>query len=70
MILQYADTARHDLFVHLRKDRTNPGGIIENPLVSFGKEVKFEDSQARNFHWEFIVEPRMSTSGRFCHGCA
>ena len=32
--------------------------MIENPLVSFGKEVKFEDSQARNFHWEFSVEPR------------
>lgn len=56
--LWHTNTARHDLFVHLWKDRTNPGGIIENPLVSFGKEVKFEDSQARNFHWEFKVEPR------------
>lgn len=32
--------------------------MIENPLVSFGKEVKFEDSQAKNYHWEFKVEPR------------
>lgn len=47
----------HDLFVHLWKDRTNPGGMLENPLVSFGKEVKFEDSQAKNYHWEFKVEP-------------
>lgn len=39
-------------------DRTNPNGILENPLVSFGKEVKFEDSQAMNFHWEFKVEPQ------------
>ena len=52
------DTARHDLFIHLWKDRTNHGGIIENPLVSFGKEMKFEDSQASNYRWEFSVEPR------------
>lgn len=31
--------------------------MLENPLVSFGKEVKFEDSQAKNYHWEFKVEP-------------
>ena len=58
MFLWHTDTARHDLFVHLWKDRTNPGGIIENPLVFFGKEMKYEDSQARNFHWQFSVEPR------------
>ena len=58
MFLWHTNTARHDLFVHLWKGRTNTNGIIENPLVSFGIEVKFEDSQARNFHWEFSVEPR------------
>ena len=58
MFLWHSNTARHDLFIHLWKGRTNTNGIIENPLVSFGKEVKFEDSQARNFHWEFSVEPR------------
>ena len=58
MFLWHTDTARHDIFVHLWKGRNNTSGIIENPLVSFGKEVKFEDSQARNFHWEFSVEPR------------
>ena len=58
MFLWHTNTARHDLFVHLWKGHTNTSGIIENPLVSFGKEVKFEDSQARNFRWEFSVEPR------------
>lgn len=57
MLLQYTNTSRHDLFIHLWKDRTNPGGLLENPLVSFGKEVKFEDSQAMKYHWEFKVEP-------------
>ena len=58
MLLYPSDTARHELFIHLWKGRTNHGGIIENPLVSFGKKVKFEDSQARNFHWEFKVDER------------
>ena len=58
MFLWHTNTARHDLFIHLWKGRTNTSGIIESPLVSFGKEVKFEDSQARNLHWEFSVEPR------------
>ena len=58
MSLWHTNTARHDIFVHLWKGRTNTSGIIDDPLVSFGKEVKFEDSQARNFHWEFSVEPR------------
>ena len=56
-LLRYTDTSRHDLFIHLWKDRINPGGLLENPVVSFGKEVKFEDSQAMSYHWEFKVEP-------------
>lgn len=31
--------------------------MTENPLVSFGKNLNFEDSQASNYHWEFNVEP-------------
>ncbi|MCJ1385012.1 hypothetical protein MMC17_008130 [Xylographa soralifera] len=45
----------HDIFVHLWKDRTNPGGIIMNPLVAFAQSVKFEDSQLRGFKWDFKV---------------
>lgn len=52
-----SDTSRHDVFVHLWKDRTNPNGILDDPLVSFGKQIKFEDSQVSNYHWEFNVEP-------------
>jgi len=48
---------RHDIFLHLWEGRTNPGGIITNPLVAFGKDIDFEASKARNFHWEFIVDP-------------
>ena len=50
-------TSRHDIFVHLWRNRNNPGGIIKDPLVSFGKDVKFEESEASNFHWDFKVEP-------------
>ena len=55
---KHTNIPRHDLFVYLWKDRTNSDGILENPLVSFGKETKFEDSQAGNFHWELKVEPQ------------
>ena len=48
---------RHDLFVHFWKGRTNPGGIIQSPLVDFAKQHSFEDSQAMNYHWEFKVDP-------------
>lgn len=54
-----ADTYRHDLFIHLWKDQKNCGRIIENPLVQFGKAVKFEDSEARGFKWDFKVQPTM-----------
>ncbi|KAK4693880.1 hypothetical protein P7C71_g3596, partial [Lecanoromycetidae sp. Uapishka_2] len=47
----------HDLFVHLWKERTNPGGIIEDPLVFFAKDITFEASESRDFHWEFSVGP-------------
>lgn len=56
--LWHTNTARHDIFVHLWKNRTNGNGIIEDPLVSFGKEVKLDNSRARNFRWDFSVEPR------------
>lgn len=48
---------RHDFFTQLWKDRTNPGGIIQNPLVDFAKHSSFEDSEAMNYKWEFKVEP-------------
>lgn len=54
-LLLHADFSRHDLFVHLWKDRTNHSGLNENSLVSFGKEINFEDSQAMNYRWEFKV---------------
>ncbi|TVY83657.1 putative glycosyl transferase FCK3 [Lachnellula suecica] len=47
----------HDLFVALWRDQINSGQIVANPLIAFGKDVKFEDSQARGFNWEFNVEP-------------
>ena len=47
---------RHEIFVHLWKGKRNPGGIIEHPLIAFAKELKYDDSQARNFHWDFKVE--------------
>ena len=56
-LLKCADTSRHDLFVHLWKDRSNPVGVLENPLIAFGKDMNYEDSQARNFHWDCNVEP-------------
>jgi hypothetical protein len=43
---------RHDLFLHFWKDHTNPGGIIQIPLVDFAKQHSFEDSQAMNYRWE------------------
>lgn len=33
------------------------GGIVSNPLVAFAYEVKFENSQAGGFHWQFKVDP-------------
>lgn len=57
MFSWHTNTARHDLFVHLWKDRTNPGGIVGNPLVALGKEWRYERSRARNFRWDFKVEP-------------
>lgn len=52
-----ADFGRHDIFIRLWEGRTNPGGIIANPLVAFGKDIDFEASKARNFRWDFIVDP-------------
>jgi len=49
---------RHEIFVHLWNGKKNPGGIIEHPLIAFAKELKFDGSQARNFHWDFKVEPQ------------
>jgi hypothetical protein len=49
----------HDLFIHLWKNQKNCDHIIENPLVQFGKAVKFEDSAARGFKWDFAQTPQM-----------
>jgi hypothetical protein len=57
IVLYTNTTSRHDIFVHLWRNRNNLGGIIEDPLVAFGKEFKFGESEASNFHWDFKVEP-------------
>lgn len=41
----------------LWEGRTSPGEIVTNPLVAFAKDVDFEASKARNFHWDFSVGP-------------
>lgn len=46
---------RHDLFVHLWRNRQNHEGLIEDPLVSFGKELKLDDARASDFHWDFKI---------------
>ena len=38
--------------------QTNSSRIIEHPLAAIGQEIKFEDSIARGFNWEFKVEPQ------------
>lgn len=47
---------RHDLFVHLWKDRTDFTGVIQNPLITFMKDFKFAESEARGFKWDFKVD--------------
>lgn len=48
----------HELFVHVWKGRTNHEGLLEDPLVSFGAQMSFEDSRTSNFHWDFAVPPK------------
>lgn len=50
---------RHELFVHLWKGKKNSSGLIENPLVSFGQELSFDDSRMSKFYWDFKVETRV-----------
>lgn len=38
--------------------QTNSSRIIEHPLAAIGQDIKFEDSVARGFGWEFKVEPQ------------
>ncbi|KAJ4384195.1 hypothetical protein N0V86_001042 [Didymella sp. IMI 355093] len=46
----------HDLFVHLWKDRTDFTGVIQNPLITFMKDFKFAEAEARGFKWDFKVD--------------
>ncbi|ORY01288.1 hypothetical protein BCR34DRAFT_575029 [Clohesyomyces aquaticus] len=46
----------HELFMHFWKGQTDYSGIIQSPLISFVKDMKFEESQARGFHWDFKVD--------------
>jgi hypothetical protein len=46
----------HDLFVHLWKDRTDYTGVIQNPLITFMKDFKFAEAEARGFKWDFKVD--------------
>src|SRR5689334_1146472 len=48
--------SRHELFIHFWKRQTDYSGIIQSPLISFVKDMKFEESQARGFHWDFKVD--------------
>ena len=53
------DIHRHELFVHLWKNRTNYSGLINDPLVAFAQErLSFEDSKASKYHWDFKVSPQ------------
>ena len=47
---------RHNLFIHLWKDRTDYTGVITNPLISFMKDFKFAEAEARGFKWDFKVD--------------
>lgn len=46
----------HDLFVYLWKDRTDFTGVIQNPLITFMKDFRFAEAQARGFNWDFKVD--------------
>ncbi|KAF2192185.1 hypothetical protein K469DRAFT_735296 [Zopfia rhizophila CBS 207.26] len=46
----------HYLFIHFWHGRNNHSGIIESPLTTFVKDVKFEESIARGFKWDFKVD--------------
>jgi hypothetical protein len=46
----------HDLFIHLWEGRTDYTGVIQNPLISFMKDFKFAEAEARGFKWDFKVD--------------
>ncbi|KAK5945308.1 hypothetical protein PMZ80_002512 [Knufia obscura] len=47
----------HELFMELWRGQRSHEGLIENPLIGFGKTLDFEDSRASKFRWDFAVEP-------------
>lgn len=47
----------HDLFIYLWRDKTTHEGVINDPLVEFGKHIDFSPSVKRGFAWDFKVEP-------------
>ncbi|KAF2807566.1 uncharacterized protein BDZ99DRAFT_419922 [Mytilinidion resinicola] len=46
----------HDLFIHFWKGQNDHSGIVQSPLIGFVKDVRFEDSVARGFKWDFKVD--------------
>ncbi|KAF2032211.1 hypothetical protein EK21DRAFT_61490 [Setomelanomma holmii] len=46
----------HTVFVHFWKTQTDFTGILASPLINFLKFVKFSDSEARGFKWDFKVD--------------
>ncbi|KAH7408041.1 hypothetical protein BKA64DRAFT_776225 [Cadophora sp. MPI-SDFR-AT-0126] len=48
----------HDIFIHMWEGQTSSMNIIQHPLAAIGATIKFEESEARGFKWEFKVEPQ------------
>jgi hypothetical protein len=46
---------RHDLFIHLWKDRSTSEGLITHPLLSFAQNLSFAEAETAKFKWEFKV---------------
>ncbi|KGQ01910.1 hypothetical protein PAAG_11300 [Paracoccidioides lutzii Pb01] len=47
----------HDLFIHLWESRSNHSGICSDPLIAFGLDMDFSESQRHGYKYEFKVEP-------------
>jgi hypothetical protein len=47
---------RHKLFIHFWKGRDDYRGIVESPLISFVKDIKFETSAQRGYHYNWKVD--------------
>lgn len=49
------DVHRHELFCHVWQGHTNQEGLMDNPLVAFGLQYRFADSEAAKLDWDFKI---------------